>query len=208
MLTVTTAAPDRLLLTTEEIRAAVGVSDASYDTALASLNARVAAALTRQCCVPAAGATPPTLRQETLTEVIRDVCGARYLLMSRKPIVSVTSVVVDGTTLDAEDYEADAGNGYLYKLTDDERVCWSATKITAVYLAGWDVVPEDLKLAASKFAKILWSEDGPNSRSDPNLKRQRIEDVGEREWWVPPAADTLLSAEVRDLLVPFSYRTM
>lgn len=205
MLTVTIPATDRKLLTTEEIRAAVGVTGAEYDTQLNTLNSRVAASLARQCGVPFNGVVPPTFRLETLTEVFRSAC-ANYILLARKPVVSIASVVVDGTTLDAENYEVSAGLGHLYRLTDDARVTWSAAKITVVYDAGWSEVPDDLKMAASKFARVLWAEDGPNAPTDPNMKRTRIEGVGEWERWVAPAADALLSAEIADLLAPYSYR--
>lgn len=203
MLTVTTAAADRSLLTIAEMRAAVGISDASQDTELAALSSRIASSLARQCCVPVGGIVPPTFRLETLTEVIRDNYWSMHLTMGRKPIVSVASIVEDGTTLTTDDYEIDSGAGRIYKLTDDARTYWSGEKITVVYDAGWDTVPDDLKLAAAKMAKMIWSED---ARSDPNLKRHRIDGVGEREYWVPPDADALLSAEIRDLIVPYVYR--
>jgi hypothetical protein len=208
MLTVTTPATDRLLLTLAEIQSATGVTGASYNTELASLNARVASTLARECCIPVSGVNPPTFRVETLTEVFRVVIGARYLPLSRWPVTSITSVVVDGSTLDAANYETDEAAGWLYRLASDELSYWSATKITVVYVAGWATVPDDLKLAASKLARMLWAEDGPNARTDPNLKRQRIEGVGEREWWVPPPADELLSSEIKGLIGPYRHRAI
>lgn len=199
MLTVTTPATDRNLLTTAEIRYAVGVSDASQDDALGVLNRRIASAFSR-LYTNASGSTPVTLRLETITETFRDVC-ASHLWLSRAPVTSITSVVSDGTTLDAADYEIDGRR--LYSLSDDARVWWSSAKVVVVYDAGWDTVPDEIKLAASKMARLLWSEGGDSGRSDPNLKRVRIEGVGEREWWVGGASDPLMSQEIQELLAPF-----
>lgn len=206
MLTITTAASDPTLLTLEEIKSAVGVTDASQNTALTALNARVASALAQSCGILAGGISSPTFRVETITETFRDEAGARYLRMARRPIVSVASIVLDGTTLDATTYEIDARMGRIYRLLDDASSYWSGTKATVLYDAGWATVPSDLKLAASKLARMLWSEDGPDARSDPNLKRHRVEGVGEREYWVAPASDPLMSGEIRELLAP--YREM
>jgi len=199
MLAVTTPAADRNLLTMAQIRRAVGVTDASQDGALADLNRQVAAAFSRRF-LTAAGATPPTFRLETLTETLRDVV-ASHLWLSRAPVVSITSVVVDGTTKDATDYEVDGRR--LYRLSSDARVWWSAAKIVVVYSAGWDVVPEEIELAASKLAQLLWSESAAQGRADPNLKRVRVDGVGEREWWVGSADDPLMSKEVQELMSPF-----
>jgi hypothetical protein len=86
----------------------------------------------------------------------------------------------------------------LYRLVDDNRVLWCASKVVIVYVAGWAAVPPDLKAAAKKLVTALWSE----STRDPNLKRERSE-FGELEYWVPPTTDPLLSAEIQDLLRPY-----
>lgn len=200
MLTVTIAAADRTLLTLAEIRAAVGVTDGSYATELADLNARVAEAITNECGVEPAGSSLPTLREESLTQTWRAVCSKSCLWLARAPVSSIASVVVDGTTLDAADYEADGWR--LIRLDDDAPVVWSGTKIVVSYTAGWATVPHNLKLAAVKLARTLWSEDGP-SAMDPGIKRVRTDGVEEIERWVSPATDALLPQEVRDLLRPY-----
>ena len=69
ILTVTTAATDRALLTTAELRDAVGAS--LNDPQLMTLGNRVAGAIARACGVAEAGTIPVTLRLETLTETFR-----------------------------------------------------------------------------------------------------------------------------------------
>jgi hypothetical protein len=203
MLTVTTAAADRTLLTLAEIRSATGVSGTTYNDDLTTLNSRVAAALARACRLASGGVSPPTFRAETLTEVFRQESSEEYLILSRRPATSITSVVEDTTTLDTDEYEVDIGTGLLYRLDgDDSRIHWAATKITVVYVAGWATVPDDLKLAAAKFARILWTEEGPDAR-EPGLKREEIAGATTLEYWVAPASDPLMSAEIAELLADY-----
>lgn len=199
MLVVTTPAEDPKLLTAEEMRAAVGVTGSGSDTVLATLNGRISRAIASHCRVATAGVAVPTLRQETLTETFRTGMSRERLLLSRRPIVSVTSVVEDGETLASADYEIDAASGILLRLENDEPAAWSWQKITVVYVAGWATVPDDLKLAASKLASEIYTV----GTRDPNLKRVKVEGVDEREFWVAPSSDPLISAEVDALLAPY-----
>lgn len=200
MLSVTTAATDLALLSPAELRSATGV-ESGQDTDLAALGRRVAATITKACRVPAAGATTPTLRLETLTETFRLKAAQSMLVLSRRPLVAITSVVEDSDTLDTDEYEID---GYQLRRLDgdDNPSIWTASKVVVVYRAGWATVPDDLKLAAAKLAGLLWSE---GSRIDPNLRRESIPGVIDREWWVGPADDPLIPAEVMQLLSEGGY---
>lgn len=199
MLTVTSAAADPNLLSVEEMRAAVGVTGSSSDAALLILNGRISRAIAAHCRVASAGVAARTLRQETLTETFRTGMSREKLILSRRPIVSVTSIVEDGETLTGSDYEIDASSGILTRLEDDEPACWSWSKIVVVYVAGWSTVPDDLKLAASKLASEIYTV----GTRDPNLKRIEVAGVEEREYWVSPSSDPLISAEVDALLAPY-----
>lgn len=201
MMTITTPAGDPNLLSAEEMRLAVGLasSDASKDAVLATLNGRVSRSIAAHCKVAAAGVAVPTLRQETVTEVFRTGMARERLLLSRRPIVSVTSVVEDGETLTGADYEIQAASGILLRLENDEPANWSWQKITVVYVAGWDVVPDDIKLAASKLASEFYTV----GTRDPNLKKVEVVGVDSREYWVAPSSDPLVSQEVDALLAPY-----
>lgn len=206
MLVVTTAASDRSLLTLAELRSAVGVSDNSRDADLVQLGARIDAAICTHCKIAAGGVTPPTLRLETLTETIRiqtvrDPRPRPKLILSRRPIVSVTSATEGDTELDVDDdIEINAAEGSLLRLDGDDNISnWYGAKIVVVYRAGWATVPDNLKLAATKFALDVWSE----GKRESNLKRIKIEGISEREYWVPPTTDPLISEEVSALLRPF-----
>lgn len=202
VLSVTTAASDTSLLTTAELRRAVGLAatDASRDAELAALGQRLDATIARACRVRQAGVMPPTLRQETLSETFRLPASAARLVLARWPVVSVASVTEDGAAVAATDYEMSGGVGMLRRLSSDAPTSWAAGKIVVAYVAGWATVPPDLKQAAEKLAAVLWSE---GARADPSLRREAIPGVIEREWWVGPRDDPALPGEVLDLLAPY-----
>lgn len=193
-LSITAAATDRTLLTMAELRAAVGVKSGK-DTELTALNERVAASIVRACRVASAGATPPTLRLETVVDTFRFTSKQNALVMSRRPIVEIASISEAGSALAATDYETDSS--LIFRLTSDTMSMWACGKIVVTYSAGWETVPHDLKLAATKLAGVFWSE---GTRIDPNLKRVDIPGVMEKEWWVGPSDDPAIPQEVLDLL--------
>lgn len=195
---VTTPATSLSLLTTAELRAAVGATDGSQDATLAITGRRVSTAIARQCNIVDDGINPPTLLSETCTEIFRwDGCGP--LSLARRP-TSVTSVTIDGDAVDAADYELNGRD--LYALSDDEISEWDSGKITVVYVAGFATAPDDIKLAAAKLVTATSAE----STRDPSLKRVDIPGVIEEEYWVAPSGDPLLSREVSDLLSPYVER--
>lgn len=194
---VTTPASDLSLLTVSELRAAAGVTDSSKDAELAIVGRRVSSAIARQCRIADDGVNPPTPLRETCTEIFRwSDCGP--LRLSRKPVTSVTSVTIDGSDVDAADYETSGGSN-LYALSDDEITDWESGKITVVYVAGFAEAPPDLKEAAAKLVTSIYHE----TARDPSLKREDIYGVAEFEYWVAPSGDPLLSKDISDLLAPY-----
>lgn len=209
-LVVTTPAPDLNLLTLAEIRLAVGVPTGS-DAELTALGLRISAAITAACNVARGGAVPPTLRLETLTETLRfrggygcapwasNTCGPQEITLSRRPVTEIQSAVDGTATLSASDYDLDGSSAVLKRLQSDCLSSWCGPKVTIVYKAGWAVVPDDLKLAASKLAATVWTE----TARDPNLKRIKVEGVGEREYFYGSVNDPAIPAEVMELLEPY-----
>lgn len=182
-LTVTTPASDSQLLTIEEMRAAAGVSDNSQDTQLSAMGLKVAADICSECNIAVGSGNQPTLRRETLTEVIRGAY-ADTLVLSRRYEIAITSIVEDDVTLDAADYLIDPESGILHRLCGDIPTTWCAQKVTIVYAAGFDTVPYDLKDAATDIFRSAWlSKD-----RDPLVRGQRedVPGVYEREttFWV------------------------
>lgn len=214
MFTVTTPATDRSLLSLAELRAAATVSDNSQDASLLLIGKYVDATITKACRVVVDGAVPPTMRLETLTEIFRSIQdrgdrrhGAQQhrhncLILSRRPVVDIISVTENGTLLDAAEYEVEAASGLLYRLSGTAwRVDWCGPTATVAYTAGYATVPDDLKYAAIKFVQSITQQAG----RDPLLTLKRIEGVSEYRYWVDPTKDTVVPAEVMDLLEQGGY---
>lgn len=158
MLSIVTENTDRLLLTRAEIGAVVPETDTAK---LDALNARISALIVKACRVAAAGATPPTLRLEAVADTYRLKSSQEALVLSRMPIVSFASVVEAGTTLtEGTDFECDKSAGLLYRLSANDRSCWSSGLIVVSYSAGWQSVPHDLRELACKLATMIGSESG------------------------------------------------
>lgn len=203
VLAVSSAAADRKLLTLQEAKDALGITSSSQDTAITSLILRVSDLISRACCVAGDGVTPPTLRQETLVETLRPKARADQLLLSRRFIGTVTSVVENDETLASTDFVKLAGAGILTRLDeDDDETCWPAGKIVVTYQAGFSTVPEDLKLAAIAGIREQYAM---GSR-DPLLRAEEVEGVGRYEYQAALSNSTVptaLSPQVLDMLSPY-----
>lgn len=202
---------DRSLLTTAELRAAAGLAagDSSQDATLTPLGSYISAAITSACKVARAGAIPPTLRLETVTETFLFQTLQKSLVLARRPVVEIVSITETDSLLSTADYETDNAAGIVYRKNGtgmyQEGVgswsWWPTGNTVVIYSAGYDEVPADLKYAAIKFVQ---AELAQGSR-DPLLKRLRIEGVSEREWWVNPERTSVVPGEVMDIIVGAGY---
>jgi hypothetical protein len=210
---VTTPATDLTLLSISELRKAANVADGSRDADLMALGSRVANAITQACNVATDGATPPTLRKETITDTFRrnrffgrvrnrdrdKLEGGETIYLSRRPIISVASVVEAGTPLDLSSYEIRAGKGALVRLNNDSPIQWVPNKIVVVYDAGWATVPEGLKRAAEQLVQLYWSQ---NSK-DPLVRQSNLPGVLEQQFWMGPPSGPSIPQDVMDDLGPY-----
>lgn len=202
---------DRSLLTIEEARVAIGLasSDSSKDATLTPLNAYVAALITSACKVARSGVIPPTLRLESVTETFLFNSLQKSVVLSRKPVVTLTSVTVTDSLMGATEYALDAAAAIIYRVTSGFYTMpsgpwgwWPCGNTVVEYSAGYETVPDDLKYAAIKF---LQAEYVTGTR-DPNLKSLEISGVSKREWWVSDKPVTSsVPGEVMDILVRGGY---
>ena len=195
-LTIPTPNTDRSLLTLAERRAAAGLAagDNSRDAILNPLAGYVDAMITKACRVAASGVIPPTLRLETVVETFEFKSCQNGLFLGRKPVVEVTAVTEAGSALTSDEWDLDGQA--LYRASGDARTYWGMGDISVTYSAGYATVPDDLKYAAIKFMQAELSQ---GSR-DPLLKRKKIEGVSEYEYWVDPTKDSVVPADVMDIL--------
>ncbi|MCK1670305.1 hypothetical protein [Bradyrhizobium sp. 150] len=202
---------DRLLLTTAELRAAAGltVGDTSQDATLIPLGSYVSAAITSACKVVRAGAIPPTLRLETVTETFLFRNLQKSLVLARRPVVEIISVTETDSLLSTDDYQTDKAAGIIYRTNGTGMYLegvgpwswWATGSTVVIYSAGYDEVPADLKYAAIKFIQAELAQ----GTRDPLLKRLRIDGISEREWWVNPERTSVVPGEVIDILAAGGY---
>lgn len=185
-LVITTPAEDLSLLTIDELRQAADVTGSGSDVELTAMGLAIAAAIATECNIAVGrhdDGVPPTLRQERLTETFWSACTGS-LVLARRHNIAIVSIVEDGTALSTSDYEFDPESGIGMRLYSDCPGTWRGQKITVVYDAGFEIVPADLKEAASDFMAINWRE----GQRDPLVKSERVkvDDIEETEvsYWV------------------------
>ena len=197
MLSIPSPNTDRSLLTRAQLRAAVGVEDGSKDAALIELGNYVAVLIAQACRVATAAGIPPTLRLETIVETIVLGTCSEWLDLARRPVTTINSVIENGTEIDSTGYRVAGSAGRLQRRSGSFAALWPRDRdIVVTYSAGWANVPDDLARAAIKFVQAEWNQ---GSR-DPLLRRVRVEGVSEREYWVDPTKDSVVPADVMDIL--------
>lgn len=204
-LTVTVKAADPSVLTVAEMRAAAGLDadDASQDAVLAVRGSTVAAGIMTDCNVAVGAGAEPTLMQETLTERIYDFEGTA-LCLARRHNVQITSLTVDDEAWSDSNYVLNGEAGTI-SLPSDRR--WCAREIVAVYKAGFETVPPELKQEAlDRFSSITLEAD-----RDPYVKGTTIETVGvetvRTDYWAGALPGGAAAAgKISPLLERFSNR--
>ena len=140
------------------------------------------------------------LGRETVAETLRLSAASETIMLSRWPVVSVTSVVEDGVTLAATDYEID--RSFAHRLFDDERARWPAVKVILTYVAGYDL-PDGVAPAIERAATQLVVAMNASRGRDPSLRSESVEGVGAQSWLDPRNGGGPLPDGVVALLNPY-----
>lgn len=199
MFTVTTAATVTALTTLAAVKTELDITGTDENDWLL---AQIAVATDQICSylnVPVAGDGTKTLGRETIVETIRfphntvwgpqrNFVERKDIILSRHPVLSVSSVVEDGTALTTDEYELDGAQGTLSRLTtDDFKRTWFANKVVVTYVAGWllpgetgRTLPYDIEDACIQLVK---AERFARKR-DPMLKGEETAGIGRNDYWV------------------------
>lgn len=210
MLIVTTPSALKALTTVDTVKAELSITTTDEDDYLEALIPRVSAAICSHLGLVRADDGSLTLGRETLVETIRLENDSQNLMLSRRPIVSVTSVTRYSDVVPAERYEARPMSGLLKALICDRPSCWSCGKYVVTYVAGWLLpdqdgrnLPEDIEQAAIAEMKAVRF----NRSRDPALKSENIlESLYSYELFGPDKQGTqgvLVSPEAASLLQPY-----
>lgn len=166
IVTVTTARTDvGLLVDLEALKDELQITTTTNDDYLEGLLLRVSEAIETHC--------HRVFAVETVSEVFRPDAGAKAheaLILTRRPVIAITSVTADGTLLAASEYEVDKESGLLYRLSDDARSTWSEAKITVVYSSGYATIPGPVQQGIFELVKL---NQAARTR-DPALRSENI----------------------------------
>jgi hypothetical protein len=203
ILTIVTPAASAALTDVNAAQAELGLDGTEDITYIQQQIAAASAAIASWC--------GRTFAREVLREVWRDVSWQEVVSLSRYPVASIASVVADGETLAAEDYECDIESGMLYRLSADERTRWTARKLTVNYTAGYILpgnagrnLPHDVQRAC-----ILMVAAQHNARGrDPLLRSESAQDVGQVSYLDPRAGMEAMPPQAAALLAPYRAFTV
>lgn len=148
---VRSATPE-LLVSLEDAKAHLNITSTTHDEELRSMIEGIAGAL-----------EPYTGAVVRRTEVQVFDGGRCELLLAHTPLISVTSVVDDGTTLAASDYTVNTASGVLTRLSGSFPYPFrpGVQSVTVTYVAGQVSVPAKVRMAALIVLQHLWETQRP-----------------------------------------------
>lgn len=195
MLEIITPAESRDLTTLEVVKAECGITDTASDTRIERLITQASVAIGSWCCRAFAG--------EEVRETLQDQpsrCPHRVL--SRHPIISITSITIDGTTIDPSGYQVNTALGLIYRRINSKAALWERGETVVTYTAGYVLppdderdLPEDVEAACIMMVRTALATSSPD---DTRIRSKTVEGVGGRTYFetsadaVPPAAQALL----------------
>ncbi|MGE0701408.1 MAG: phage head-tail connector protein [Hyphomicrobiaceae bacterium] len=184
MLTVTTpatgtpAGTEYDLITVATARAALGIVDQADDATLQGFVSRASGVIASYC--------NRVFAVETVTETFRLDRLQEDLLLSRYPVIAVTSIVENGNALTVNtDYEVDAAKGIITRLYNDRAAWWPMCKVTIVYSAGYETKPGNLQQACVELVKSYYL----SADRDPMVRSEATEAIGSTSYYsetLPP----------------------
>lgn len=198
---IVTAAASTDMTTRATVKAELEITDNASDAKIDALIGQASATCTSYL--------NRTIAQETVTDYFRRdrargcsgvINAVGSLWLSRWPVSSISAIVEDGVTLDTTGYELNSNTGQLWRLDDDDRTRWSATKITITYVGGYTMItelPPDLERACLSLVKLQWFA----TKRDPLVRQENIPGVYEVAYGFGGiTADNELPPEITGLL--------
>lgn len=196
IVTVTTASDTHDLSVIATVKAELDISGTSQDDELQRLLTEASVQIATYC--------NRVFAVQTYSEVYRNVRCRSLLPLSHAPVDTITSVSVDGTALESTEYEVEAEAGFLYRLSDDTRIAWTACKIAIVYSAGYTLLtelPYDIERACIDLVKRRHYA----KTRDPSLRSLDVPDVAREDYWGGPSLEIVggLPADIARTLDPY-----
>jgi hypothetical protein len=198
--TVQTPAVHKELTTLLSVKNELGITGSSSDRELISFIEQASDWIGSYC--------GRTFAKETVVET-RDASGGLFMVLTRRPIITITQVTLDGSTISSTTYTIDDANaGLLFR-----SIGWTSTQLgrhyvekfpllhgkrdwSFTYTAGYVTpgstdsqrnLPYDIEMAAVQLTKALYVA----RRDDPMVIKQVVGEASETRansqgWGVPP----------------------
>lgn len=183
------------LATLADVKADLGITGSAEDATLARYISESSLLLARAC--------NRIFAQETLSEQFRLDEAKPVLILVRRPATIASISEDDAAPLGNADWEMDGNAGLLYRLEDDRRIAWSASKVVVAYSAGFALpggAPRDLQKAARTLAKAQWLAKG----RDPLVRSESVPGVYEVAYWVGSLpGDVAWPAEIETVIAAY-----
>ncbi len=183
------------------VKMELGIGDTSQDEQLAVLIRQASSAVSGYC--------DTVFAEETVTETFWPDTSWTYptsFVLSRSPVTAVSSVVVDGSVLDASEYRVGA-NGALYRVSGVNSMRWGITNTAVItYTAGYDLL-DGMPHAIERAVLMLIKEYRSGIGRDPRVKRDELPGIRTVDYWIGSTGNNgELPPDVTALLQP--YRRM
>jgi hypothetical protein len=199
-ITVTVPPATTKLITLADLKALLGITDGANDALLGQIIQRGSDAIARFC--------NRVFAQRTVIETLPGP-GGQLLKLKFSPIVTLTSIALDGETVDADTYtltEPDAGIVFCesYWAYTGHKYSYAATYSHGYNLpdmAGTDTLPYDIQQATLELCKGMWL----GRQRDPAVSMESIPDVYTVQYGQGRngAAVGALPLNVQELLLPY-----
>lgn len=190
----TSIAPCPLIdLTT--LKAALGITDNAQDDELnrliTSYSQSIENYIERQLC-------------EAAREVVyaaKSYCNVPALMVPQWPIVSVDSLEIDGTLIDADGYVTNDRLGYIYPNSGNG---WTINHYALLkYTSGYNPIPADLQDAMVQMIQVALTSSGSGATGP--LKSQRVEGAVTEQYYDPRSVSSVSSGSAD---VGYYYSTL
>jgi hypothetical protein len=191
MITIITPPTTNMLTVTATAARELAISDAT--AGLQELIGQASDVCARYC------GRPEGFGRATVRQTERNV-NLPCIILDRDIAPSITSVVEDGTTLAATDWELDGS--LLYRLSGDYRIQWRATVLQVTYAAGYTLLtdlPQDIERACLIVLQAIHSSRG----RDPHIRSESADGVGSVSYLDPRSNSDALPAQAITLLQPW-----
>src|SRR5918992_4470998 len=199
-ITVTVPPSTTKLIALADLKALLGITDSANDALLGNIIQRGSDAIARFC--------NRVFAQRTVQETLPGP-GGQLLKLKFSPVVTLTSIALDGETVDSNTYvltEPEAGIVFResYWAYTGHKYSYTATYTHGYNLpdmTGNDTLPHDIQQAALELCKGMWL----GRHRDPSVSMESVPDVYTVQCGAQGNGGALVGAlplNVQELLLP------